>query len=276
MFDTFKSRYKLLGTINLESGLHIGGGEISNLSGSDNNVIKDIEGYPFIPGSSFKGVLRTTVEQIIRSFNRNGLWCCNIFGEGTDVSEKPCLDDKEKQKLIEKKESQAAGWYEQQIWSKSCDACRLFGSSWLASKIYVKDIYVNRATFDPILIDVRDGVAIDRDTETAKDQGKYDFEVVPAGTEFNLEIVLENPEDYEIGLLNLGFQQFNEGFAMLGGITSRGLGRIKIRWSEIHKSTPENLLNEKKFEEITPDNFSQMGTETLKVKLGISQEKNHA
>ena len=48
--------------------------------------------------------------------------------------------------------------------------------------------------------ELRDGVAIDRDSEKAIDGLKYDFEVVPASAAFDLEITLENatPQDLQL------------------------------------------------------------------------------
>ena len=72
--------------------------------------------------------------------------------------------------------------------------------------------------------------------------GKYDFEAVPASVEFQFEIMAENPEPYEMGLLALGIDLFNQGFALLGGDTSRGLGRTIIEVEHIHEVTADNLL----------------------------------
>lgn len=60
----FKENYIITGTIVCESGLHIGGSSDSvDIGGSDNPVIRDIiTGYPYIPGSSLKGKLRSLLE----------------------------------------------------------------------------------------------------------------------------------------------------------------------------------------------------------------------
>lgn len=56
--------------------------------------------------------------------------------------------------------------------------------------------------------------------------------------------MVENPEDYELGLLMLGFELFNKGFAHLGGDTSRGLGRIKINLSDIIELDPDSVMKQ--------------------------------
>ena len=55
-------RYIFTGKLKLKSAMHIGGGEI-NLRGTDSPIVLTPEGKPFIPGSSFKGVFRSTVEK---------------------------------------------------------------------------------------------------------------------------------------------------------------------------------------------------------------------
>ncbi|MEM4396937.1 MAG: type III-A CRISPR-associated RAMP protein Csm3 [Candidatus Woesearchaeota archaeon] len=55
---------KIKGTIKLESGLHIGGSkDIFKIGGLDSPVIKDKDGYPYIPGSSIKGKMRSLLEK---------------------------------------------------------------------------------------------------------------------------------------------------------------------------------------------------------------------
>lgn len=47
------------GTIELKTGLHIGGMTSMKIGGVDSPVIKDPFDFPYIPGSSFKGKLRS-------------------------------------------------------------------------------------------------------------------------------------------------------------------------------------------------------------------------
>ncbi len=92
----------------------------------------------------------------------------------------------------------------------------------------------------------RDGVAIDRDTETAADGKLYDFQVVPAATQFDLKAVVENAEEWELGLLMIGLHQFETEQIPLGGGRSRGLGVVKLeidrmQWFDVNND-PEKLL----------------------------------
>src|SRR5258708_14344831 len=54
----------LEGELHCETGLHIGAGKGSlEIGGSDNPVVKDAAGRPYIPGSSLRGKIRSLLEQ---------------------------------------------------------------------------------------------------------------------------------------------------------------------------------------------------------------------
>src|SRR5947209_10048884 len=59
-----RNRYVFRGQIVMQTALHIGGGK-ATLSSSDSPVVLTPDQKPFIPGSSFKGALRSTVEKIV-------------------------------------------------------------------------------------------------------------------------------------------------------------------------------------------------------------------
>lgn len=67
-------------------------------------------------------------------------------------------------------------------------------------------------------------MGIDRDSERAVEQIKFDYEIVAAQTTFAFSMTLENPTERDLGLIALGLQEFMEGMIPLGGIRSRGLG----------------------------------------------------
>src|SRR5271169_4885566 len=54
----------LEGELHCETGLHVGAGKGSlEIGGSDNLVVKDAFGRPYVPGSSLRGKLRSLLEQ---------------------------------------------------------------------------------------------------------------------------------------------------------------------------------------------------------------------
>jgi CRISPR-associated RAMP protein (TIGR02581 family) len=212
MFDIITSYLKLEGVLTAETGIRIGSGKATELTATDLPVVRDAMGSPYIPGSSFKGVLRTSVEAILRTVDSSGNAACNPLDKSA-----PC-------------QTPPQNLSDQEIIDRVCPVCAIFGSPWTSSKISIRDLpFEKDAWFGQF--EVRNGVAIDRDTETAGDGLLYDFEVVPAGSKFRCEIVVENAEDWELGLLMVGMRPFERGEATLGGAKSRGLGVVKIDWT---------------------------------------------
>ena len=71
-FDTFESTYEIRGTITMETPLRIGK-QIAPYSISSAPVLLQYDAskrdyVPFIPGSSLKGVLRSSCERIVKSY----------------------------------------------------------------------------------------------------------------------------------------------------------------------------------------------------------------
>ncbi|MHA1303608.1 MAG: type III CRISPR-associated RAMP protein Csx7 [Candidatus Heimdallarchaeaceae archaeon] len=264
--DFLRRKINLEGEIELTSGLHIGVGGSLEAVGTDSPVIKDFNGRPYIPGSSFKGSFRAIIEAIVRGgeFPKDKLWCCNIMGN----DEEKCIHRKEDNYISQNGEEKkaTASDVEDFIWEKSCHICRLLGSPHIASRVKFPDMPV-LGDWDTTMYEVRNGVAIDRDSETAKSGALYDFEVVPPGTRFKFDMLIENPEDWELGLLFMGLGLFNKGYAYLGGIKSRGLGTMKINFNIITCETPKSLLGEEKPEIIKEKQNIQKKAEEYKKAL---------
>jgi CRISPR-associated RAMP protein (TIGR02581 family) len=69
MFDTFKNRLELTGTLTTITALKIGAVRSIEVTDPDVPVIKDANGHPLIPGSSFKGALRSRLESFLRGID---------------------------------------------------------------------------------------------------------------------------------------------------------------------------------------------------------------
>lgn len=231
LFYTFKSRLVLQGRLMAATALRIGAGRSLEPTGTDLPVLRDALGRPFVPGSSFKGVLRSRVEAMLRSLAPVGQekrWACNPLEEAERCITPQDIADKKKQLRGQKKadaDQLLTTWVE----AGTCVACQLFGSPWLASHVQVRDWLVDE-TFWLGQFQERDGVAIDRDTETASEKKLYSYEVVPAGTVFDGVIIVENAEPWQLGLLMAGLNEFERGTLALGGATSRGLGGVTLEW----------------------------------------------
>lgn len=239
MFDTFKNRLEITGTLWTVTALRISAGRSTEPIGSDLPVIKDALGRPLIPGSSFKGALRSRLESFLRG----------IVGSDRKLVANPAIEGEwsitsQEMKKI-KKTFQDDKALTAEIFKHTDLVSHLFGSPWIASKFQVRDLTVQPdAWFGQY--QERDGVSIDRDTETAADGKLYDFQVVPAGTPFEFKAIVENAEDWELGLLTLGLHQFETEQIPLGGGRSRGLGVVKLeidkmRWVDV-EGNPEFLL----------------------------------
>jgi len=133
--------------------------------------------------------------------------------------------------------------FTKELWESSCTVCRLFGSPWLASRVSFQDALLKNVNDLPRLTEVRDGVGIDRDLGTAKKGVKFDFETVPIGSCFEIRIIVENAEDWEVGLLLLALQAMKQGELPIGGKTSRGLGWGMLEQLKVERVSKENLLD---------------------------------
>lgn len=222
------NRYVFKGVFVMQTALHIGGGRVT-LSSSDSPVMLTPDQKPFIPGSSFKGALRSTVEKIASSLP-NFSSCALIELNDDEIKQErqqglticPTVRQREITQQ-RRRESKTADQILKEAINDLCDTCHLFGSPFTAARLNVNDLYMPEKEWSGVL-QIRDGVAIDRDSETAKDRLKYDFEVVPASATFNLEIVLENATPRDVQLICVGLSEFVHGFGTIGGKRSRGLG----------------------------------------------------
>lgn len=235
------------GTVTPLTPLHIGWQRSFDPVSSDAPVIKDPAGNPYIPGSSFKGIIRSFIEGFLggAELPENLQPCyptdnesCIEDEEIEQIKKKVAQERAEQERKKEKKTSLEAE-IARYITENACPVCRIFGSSYMGGKLKIKDMPI-MSEWNNAFLQIRDGVVIDRDSRTARDKGKYDFEIAAPGTIFSLEIAGDNLENYEKGLLFTAFDLVSQGFAALGGNVSRGTGRIKIDITEIE------ILNTKK------------------------------
>lgn len=254
LFDTFHGRLRLEGLLTTRTGLHIGAGGSGDLLGTDLPVVRDGAGQPFLPGSSLKGVIRSAAEALLRgapftgaSGSKRPLWTCELIGGD------PCVTEDRVKEIREEKNRTAAAEgtgrpvhreVAEVVWDESCTVCRLFGSLALASRVRFPDLPL--AGELPVL-ELRNGVGIDRDRGLAADRVLYDFEAIPPETPFRLTVVVDNPSDEDVGLLLYLFNELDSGHLALGGKTSRGLGRVRVVW---HRIVETSLQKDNPFAEM--------------------------
>ncbi|MBD2603862.1 CRISPR-associated RAMP protein [Scytonema hofmannii FACHB-248] len=252
MFEIFKNRLEITGILETVTALRISAGRSTEPIGSDLPVIKDALNRPLIPGSSFKGALRSRLESFLRGIvgsNRKLVANPAIESEWSitpdEISqfkhETPNVNPLDRENRLHK-----------YIIENTDLVSLLFGSPWLSSKLQIRDLTVYEPEDNWFgQYQERDGVSIDRDTETAADGKLYDFQVVPAGTPFIFHAVVENADDWELGLLMIGLHQFETEQIPLGGGRSRGLGVVKlkindIKWVDVRDDNDKNKVNPNK------------------------------
>lgn len=255
----------LTSQLSAETGLHIGGGgENLDIGGLDKPVIRDpLTKYPYLPGSSIKGKLRSILERLLnKPLNRKG-------GSGTWRYESDDLNDGftevEKDRFIA---------YEG---ARTCQISRLFGSTggsnfWMpietareeglyeenknndTSEINKQNcIKINRGRNAPARLIIRDCHLIPESAEKLKqvDTGLYmtewkfengidrvtaaanprQLERVPAGSKFQFELVytVENKDQVIEDLQNIAIALAILEDDALGGHGSRGYGKVRFK-----------------------------------------------
>ncbi|NNJ12847.1 CRISPR-associated RAMP protein [Chloroflexales bacterium ZM16-3] len=216
LFRRLERRYLFTGELTLQTALHLGGGD-ATLGSTDSPVVRRADGQPFIPGSSIKGAFRSTVEKLAVTIGLP-----NMEIDAIDLG-----SDWMKGFIKRRREKE---WTEEQtierVSAEWPATAHLFGTLFTASKASFSDAYLVDETEG--LVQRRDGVAIDRDSERAMDRLKYDYEVVPPTVRFRFELLLENPGPMDLGLTCLGLSELRSGFFSLGGKRSSGLGRCLL------------------------------------------------
>ena len=252
-------KLRFTSTLVVETGLHIGGGgETLDIGGLDKSVIRDpITQQPYLPGSSIKGKLRSTLERLLnKPLNRPG-------GSGTYRYESDDLEDGYTEI--------ANGQYVQFQGAATCPLSRVFGSTG-GSKCYLKPEVIDSESLDnrgsatingeeyiktkgrnaPARLMVRDAHLL---PESAKQLEKIDtglymtewkfengldrvtaaanprqLERVPAGAKFHFEMVytVENGDQAVEDLKNLAIALAILEDDALGGHGSRGYGKVRF------------------------------------------------
>jgi CRISPR-associated protein Csm3 len=247
-FHRFQSRTVVRGRLEMLSALSIGSRLSLEPTGTDLPVVRGPDGLPFIPGSTLKGVIRAQAERILRTIDRRpDLWSCDPF-------ENLCIQSE----IQQGNRTMGDALFAEQVWAKSCLACRLFGSPLLGGRLFFKDAPLSNATDLPVVTQIRDGVGIDRDLGAARHGIKYDFEVVVPGTLFDVEIVAENVEPWELGFVLSVLRLWQEGALAIGGKATRGpgWGRLtELRLQRLEQAQLISYLSGAGMPEATVDSF---------------------
>lgn len=229
-----RSKIFITGLIVSKTGMHIGGSKSAlDIGGIDLNVIKNGHGIPFIPGSSLKGKLRSLSARLVGS----------IAISSNDVS----------------KEYKAKYPQDEYITDENFPYMyQLFGSSGdnedkgEVTRLLVRDAYLDTTHFaqhfnnnemELEYTDVKWENTVDRIVGSAKNPRQ--LERVPAGVQFDFEIVLD---DYDDGKTDSLLAHIRTAMHLLqddyiGGNGSRGYGRIEFKDVQFTQKTIANYNN---------------------------------
>ena len=214
MNNSLKAIVSINGKIRCETGLHIGGsGGGFEIGGVENQVIRNPrDGYPYIPGSSLKGKMRSLMEWAEGKVTSNG----DVYYSKNDV------DD-----VISR------------IFGAPAEANRLAGPT----RIIVRDALPDDKTRKLLhkleeeqglpKVEVKTEVNINRITSKPL-SGPRQMERVPEGSCFDFEILyaiydVETLNVHDIDLLDRVFTAMRlVEDSFLGGSGSRGSGQVKF------------------------------------------------
>jgi len=210
------------------TGLHIGAGKNADLAGSDLPILRDGNGQPLVPGSSLRGVLRAGASSLASALNLGKL--------------APQIPESENEEALNKNFPRN--------WNNLSLLERLFGyvatdkklakdNPAYGSRLFISDLVGGG---EKVPVNLRDGVAIDRETRTAARGAKFDYEAVPAGTCFEGKVRINNPEPYEPGLFAQLLVLLDEGILLVGGKKARGLGWVSVEVTDPHYRSAKDLL----------------------------------
>ncbi|MGV3720924.1 MAG: type III CRISPR-associated RAMP protein Csx7 [Actinomycetota bacterium] len=248
--DRLREHARFEGWLLAETALHAGTGQPSE--GTDAGVVRDFYQRPLIPGSSLKGAIRSAVERRVEWLGPDFSSCRLETGAACLSMDKKAYDLHRLPEANEKKNAPAH--YQRRLKeiadpSLLCDTCRVFGSRVFGGKVQFDDLPLTEEfeVYGTSLIEVRDGVGIDRDSGTAVPQIKFDYEVVPSLTAFRLHATAENLDEKDWKLLALGLLELMDGNVAVGGKSTRGLGRCRLelrrlRYVEFPEKDPYQAL----------------------------------
>lgn len=196
---TLSARWVLTAALRLKTAAHFGGRGVSSL---DMQILRCVRsGRPLLPGTSLGGALRAHLLDRLA-----GYWSEELQGDFGQPTPEANL------------------------------AAKLFGAvrgldsnDHSQSQLIVFDA-LGTLPDDSAYTEVRDGVMIDASTGIAADKKKFDFEVLPPGTTFDVRfdlLVLAGTDEIELlSLLCASLEGLGEGDIRIGLRRSRGLGAV--------------------------------------------------
>ena len=215
----------LEGELHCETGLHIGAGKGSlEIGGSDNPVVKDAQGRPYIPGSSLRGKIRSLLEQFSgAAVPAELVYLSRRKGQEVRIHQSDRADDE-----ICLLFGRNAGRLDRVVG----DALETHNATPARLSVFDAPLELDsitpqmRENLDDELTEVKNENAIDRITSQANPRT---LERVPAGARFRVRFTLDVLCEEDAAL----FVSLVQGLRLLeddalGGGGSRGSGRVRF------------------------------------------------
>jgi len=202
--------------LTLKSPLHIGASAPAGTK-AVRGMLKDAQGWPYIPASAFKGRLRHTVERLTRSMERS---VCDTHHQTCESAQ------------------------------SACPVCRIFGSPWVTGSVRFCDLTLTQPEIWNAdyreenaypRTGYRHGVGISRTRRVAQDALLYTTELFQPGVPLVFSGELQDVETLVDAAWLYAGLQFMES---VGSNRTRGLGWVESRIQVLQDSaviTPEQL-----------------------------------
>jgi CRISPR/Cas system CSM-associated protein Csm3 (group 7 of RAMP superfamily) len=210
-------RIIVTGTLKLETPAQFGNGDSDAYT--DMPLLVDEEtGRPLLPGTSLAGALRNYLRE-----RQQGFEACY-----------PCRPVIDKGDTTEQAQKKEQSYLKQLAEERDLYAVKLFGAHRQDSEGAQSPLIVYDALGNPANIEFRDGVSIDAATRTAKEDKKFDMQLLAAGSTFGLRFELlicapESPTRVELfSALATALDGLAKGELSLGARKRRGLGKCSV------------------------------------------------
>ncbi len=204
-FSTIACICEVRGTLRNLTPLRIGGGRPDPLNVISDNPILTIDGEPYIPGSSLKGLLRSIAESYALSIGERVIYPYDEVQQEQDYD--------------------------------NCLTCQIFGSQRSSSRVFVRDARVSGS----YKIGFRTGVSIDRDTGSQSHGKLFTLDFVEPGAAFDFFMKIYNInifhpssewEKKASGVLGYALAQLKEGVS-IGSRKSVGFGEVRLEGAKV-------------------------------------------
>lgn len=214
----------------------------------------------YLPGASLKGVLRSQAERIARTLNKNEAGSCDpfaIFSNNKEIDPPHDVSCSERLQLINKDRQRRAKTDATvtmlpipQRYKDVCPICRLFGHTHWGRRLRVTDFYPavqpTKITMTHIGID-RVGGGVSQEYKGRENYGSgrtFAVEYLYQAS-FEGQLILENFELWQIGLLGFLYQDMVDGMVHIGYRQTTGIGRIvptikELQFTQIGLQPPPN------------------------------------